>query len=185
MAPFEDGAAPGEGASGPYDVMIRVLAEVPRPRPVRLSRRGKMNATVITIALLGSLAIFATGLTATSTVAGRNAGPPHFLSSALPIAFVVVVIMMMLRTIQQQKVLLGAGEMATARVTKRWIARNGQNIRYEFTTRLGEHFSRTSADGSRKLSVGMNVPVFYDQQRPKKQLALCASFYEVVLPGEE
>jgi hypothetical protein len=89
----------------------------------------------------------------------------------------------MLRKITQQKDLLAEGEMATARVTKRWIARNGPNIRYEFMTPLGEHFSRGTADASRQLSVGMNVPIFYDQQRPKKQLALCASFYEVILPG--
>jgi hypothetical protein len=31
----------------------------------------------------------------------------------------------------------------------------------------------------------MNVPIFYDPQNPKKQLALCASFYEVVLPGKD
>jgi len=91
----------------------------------------------------------------------------------------------MLKVIGRQKRLLADGEIATARVTKRWMARNGPNIRYEFTTPLGEHFTRGGADGSLKLSVGMNVPIFYDPQRPKKQLALCASFYEVVMPGEE
>ena len=91
----------------------------------------------------------------------------------------------MLRMIGRQKVLLAEGEMATAHVTKRWMARNGPNIRYEFTTPLGEHFSRGAADGSRQLSVGMSVPIFYDPQKPKRQLALCASFYEVVLPGNE
>jgi len=185
MAPFEEGAPSNENVSGPYDEVSRVLAEVPRPRPVRMSRRGKMNATVITIALLASLGVFAAGLSTTSSSAGRNAGPPHFLSSALPIVLVVVVIVVMLRTINQQKLLLAEGEMATAHVTKRWIARNGPNIRYEFTTPLGEHFTRSAADASRQLSVGMNVPVFYDQQRPKRQLALCASVHEVVLPGKE
>ena len=184
MAPFEDGAASSENISGPFDEMSRVLAELPRPRQVRMSRRGKMNATVITIALLASLGVFAAGLSTTSA-AGRNSGAPNFLSSALPIVVVVVVIVVMLRTINQQKLLLAEGEMAAAHVTKRWIARNGPNIRYEFATPLGEHFTRNAADASRKLSVGMNVPVFYDQQRPKRQLALCASFYEVVLPGEK
>ena len=41
--------------------------------------------------------------------------------------------------------------------------------------------SRTVRDSFR---VGMNVPIFYDPQSPKKQLALCGSFYEVVLPDE-
>jgi hypothetical protein len=185
MAPFEDGAALNENVSGPFDEMSRVLADLPRPRPVRMSRRGKMNATVITMALLASLGIFAAGLSTTRSVGGRSARPPNFLSSSLPIALIAVVIVVMLRTINQQKLLLAEGEMANAHVTKRWIARNGPNIRYEFATPLGEHFTRNAADASRKLSVGMNVPVFYDEQRPKRQLALCASFYEVVLPAEK
>jgi hypothetical protein len=188
MAPFEDSAGssgqPDENVSGPYDEMSRVLAGLPRPRPVRITRRGKMNATVITTALVVSMAVFVAGLVTTSRAAGQKAIPPGFFSYALPIILVVVVILVLMRTIQQQKVLLAEGEMATARVTKRWIARNGPNIRYEFTTPLGEHFSRSTADASRTLSVGMNVPVFYDSQRPKRQLALCASFYEVILPGE-
>ncbi len=188
MAPFEDAAGssgqPGENVSGPYDNVSRVLAGLPRPRPVRITRRGKTTATVITIALAVSIAVFVGGLVTTSRAAGQNAVPPGFFSFALPIALVVVVVLVMLRTIQQQKILLAEGEIAIARVTKRWIARNGPNVRYEFTTPLGEHFSRSAADVSRQLSVGMNVPIFYDSQRPKKQLALCASFYEVVLPGE-
>jgi len=144
-----------------------------------------MIAVIVSVALLASLGIFAAGMSATSAVAGRNAGPPQFLTYALPIVLVFVMAPLMLRALTRQKFLLAEGEMATAHVIKRWMARNGPNIRYEFTTPLGEHFSRGAADGSRQLSVGMNVPIFYDPQRPKRQLALCASFYEVVLPGEE
>ena len=71
-----------------------------------------------------------------------------------------------------------------ARVTKQWVARNGNGIRYEFTTPGGETFSRMTTDSARRLFAGMSVPIFYDSQRPKKQVALCAAFYEVVLPGE-
>ncbi len=188
-ASFRDEAsssgAPGGGVLGPYDEMSRVLAELPRPRPVRVSRRGRTMAGVVSAILLASLGMFAAGLTARSAVAGQNAGPPQVLTFGLPIVIVLVMVPLMLRTLGQQKVLLAEGEMATANVTKRWMARNGPNIRYEFTTPLGEHFIRGAADGSRQLSVGMNVPIFYDPQSPKKQLALCASFYEVVLPGKE
>jgi hypothetical protein len=179
------GGARGEGVPGPYNEISRLLADLPRPRLVRMSRRGKIIATVVSAALLASLGIYAAGLSATSRVAGGNAGPPQFSVYPLSIAFVVVVAFVMLNALARQKRLLAEGEMATAQVTKRWIARNGPNIRYEFNTPLGEHFSRGAADGSRQLSVGMNVPIFYDPQKPKKQLALCASFYEVVLPGKE
>jgi hypothetical protein len=157
-----------------------------RPRPVRMSRRGKIIAAVVSTALLSSLGIYAAaGMAMRRPAGGQYAGPSQFPVYALSIAFIVVYGIVMLNVIGRQKRLLAEGEIATAHVTKRRMARNGPNIYYEFTTPLGEHFSRGAADGSRQLSVGMNVPIFYDPQRPKRQLALCASFYEVVLPGKE
>lgn len=185
MAPFQDRATTG-GVAGPYDEMSRVLATLPRPRPVRMSRRGKIIATVVLAALLASLGIYATaGVFAQRAEGGQGEGASQFPVYALTVAFIVVFGIVMLNVVGRQKRLLAEGEMATAHVTKHWMARNGPNIFYEFTTPLGEHFSRGAADGSRQLSVGMNVPVFYDPQKPKRQLALCASFYEVILPGKE
>ena len=179
-------AAPGGGATGPYDEMSRVLAELPRPRPVRVSRRGKTLAFVVLAALLASLGIYVSGgIMVQRTAGGQSAGASHFPIYALSIALIVVFALVMLNVIGRQKTLLSEGEIATAQVTKRWMARNGPNIRYEFTTPLGEHFARGAADSSGQLAVGMNVPIFYDPQSPKRQLALCASFYELVLPGKE
>ena len=95
---------------------------------------------------------------------------------------IAVVMIVAANVVGKQKQLLADGEMSLARVTDRALARNGPNIRYEFTTPLGEHFSGSAQDATRKLSIGMNVPVFYDARNPKQQLALCASFYEIVLP---
>ena len=178
-------AAPGGVVPGPYDEISRVLAELPRPRPVRMSRRGKTIAVMVSAALLASLGIFAASIAATSAVGGRGTGPPQLLVFVPPIALLLLIGPLMLRGIAKQKILLAEGEIATGRVTKRRLARNGPNIRYEFTTPLGEHFSRSAADSTRQLSEGMNVPIFWNPQHPKKQLALCASFYEVVLPGKE
>lgn len=185
MAPFQDGGTPG-GVAGPYDEMSRILATLPRPRLVRMGRRGKIIAVIVLVALLASLGIYAAaGVLAQRASGGQEAGASQFPVYALSIAFIVVFGIVMLNVIGRQKRLLAEGEIATARVTKQWMARNGPNIYYEFSTPLGEHFSRGAADGSRQLSVGMNLPVFYDPQKPKRQLALCASFYEVVLPGKE
>jgi hypothetical protein len=189
MAPFQDRATPGDapgGVAGPYDEMSRVLAGLPRPRLVRMSRRGKIIGMVVLVALLASLGIYAAaGMAAQRAEGGQDAGASQFPVYALSIAFIAVFAVVMLNVIGRQKRLLAEGEIATAHVTKQWMARNGPNIFYEFTTPLGEHFARGAADGSRQLSVGMNLPVFYDPQKPKRQLALCASFYEVVLPGKE
>ena len=96
MAPFQDwgtpGDAPGGGIAGPYDEMSRVLATLPRPRPVRMSRRGKIIAMVVSIALLASLGIYAAaGVAAQQAAGGQNTGPPQFPVYALSIAFIVVI----------------------------------------------------------------------------------------------
>jgi hypothetical protein len=185
MATIQDGGTPSDVA-GPYDEMSRVLATLPPPRPVRMGRRGKIIAIVVLSALLASLGMYATaGVMAQRAAGGQEAGASQFPVYALSITFIVVFGIVMLNVIGRQKRLLADGEIAMAHVTKRWMARNGPNIFYEFTTPLGEHFSRGAADGSRQLSVGMNLPIFYDPQKPKRQLALCASFFEVVLPGKE
>lgn len=189
MAPFQDWAessrATGGNVAGPYDEMSRALADLPRPRAVRMSRRGKTMAIVVLAALLASLGIYATGFGLQRTAGAQYYAPSQFPVYAISIAFIVVFAVVILNVARRQKQLLAEGEMAMAQVTKRWLARNGPNIRYEFTTPLGEHFSRGAPDGSRQLCVGMNVPVFYDSRNPKKQLALCASFYELVPPGKE
>jgi hypothetical protein len=91
----------------------------------------------------------------------------------------------MRRSIAQQRWLLTMGEMAVGRVTKQWTVRTGNGIRYEFTTRGGETISGMTTDSSRRLLVGMNVPIFYEPQNPKNQVAISAAFYEVVPPGEK
>ena len=179
-------SAPDGKSAGPYDEMSRILADLPRPRPVRITRRGKIIAVMVLAALLASIGIYASAnMMVQRSAGGQSAGPSQFPAYALSIAFIVAFAIVMLNVIGRQKALLAGGEMAMARVTKRGMARNGPNIYYEFTTPLGEHFARGAADSSGQLAVGMNVPVFYDPQSPKKQLALCASFYELVLPGKE
>jgi hypothetical protein len=169
-------AAPGGAITGEY----RALTKLPRPRPVRMSRQGRMNAAIIVISLL----CFAAALVAVvviKPVSGGGVTPPRAVVFALPFALVAVIAFVMRRSLVQQRWLLAQGEIAMARVTKQWISRNGHGIRYEFTAPNGETFSRMTTDNARQLLAGMDVPVFYDPDEPKKQVALCASFYEVVM----
>ncbi len=171
-------------AEGPFDEIGRALAGAPRPRSVRLSRQGKTAASILTIALLGALAGYLVTLGITRrTLPGQPAQPVHFPVNAIPIGSVAVIAAVLLNVMARQKQLLAEGEVAIALVTKQWRTHRGSAIGYEFTTPLGEHLSHGASDGSRRLVTGMTVPVFYDLQKPKRQLALCASFYEVVLSG--
>jgi hypothetical protein len=145
-----------------------------------------MMAAILSIALLTSVGAYgAASAMIRRNGTAQNSGPSLFPVYALTIVFIFVFTVAIVNVIGKQKRLLADGEMSMARVADRVLARNGPNIRYDFATPLGEHFSGSAQDGSRKLSVGMTIPVFYDVKNPKKQLALCASFYEVVLPGIE
>jgi len=163
----------------------REIAELQRPRPVRIGRAGKINVAVISVGLLVfAVALIAMAVLKPNAQNGNVRQPPRPLVILLPLGLVTGVALLMRRSLLEQRRLLTLGEIAMARVTKQWAARNGNGIRYEFTTPAGESFARMSTDSARLLDVGMNVPVFYDRQEPKKQVALSAAFYEVVLPGE-
>jgi hypothetical protein len=175
-------AAPSEEVAKQY----ARLAELLRPRPVRMSRQGKRNVTIISIVLL----LFAGVLVAMSVMqpaaARKNfTPPPRPLVYVLPLGLVAVIAFVMQRSLDRQRQLLAQGELAMARVTKQWIVRNGNGIRYEFTTPAGETFSGMTTDNARQLLVGMSAPIFYDPRRPKRQVALCACFYEIILSGQE
>jgi hypothetical protein len=169
-------AAPSGAITGEY----RALMKLPRPRPVRMSRQGRMNTAIITISML----LFGAALIAAVVIkpaSGSGTTPPRVVVYALPLALIAVIGFVMRRSLAQQRWLLAEGDIAMARVTKQWVARNGHGIRYEFTVPDGETFSRMTTDNARQLLVGMDVPVFYDPEAPKKQVAMCASFYEVVM----
>jgi hypothetical protein len=149
-----------------------------------MSRQGKMNTAIISISLL----VFAAALVAIvmiKPVSGTGTAPPRPFVFVLPLGLVAVIAFVMQRSLAQQRWLLAEGELAMARVTKQWAARNGHGIHYEFTAPTGETFSRMTTDSARRLLVGMTVPIFYDSEEPKKQVAACAAFYEVVMPGED
>lgn len=186
--PFEDEAARSETDGGempgPYDDIGRELAGVPCPRPVRMSRRGKSTAGLVAAILLVSMSMFVAGLSTQSKAADGNPGSAQFVKFALPIGLILAMVPFLLLTILRQKKLIAEGDLAIARVTERRLARHGPTIRYEFKTPSGEHLDGGASDGTGQLSAGMSVPVFYNPRNPKRQLALCASFFEVVTLGE-
>jgi hypothetical protein len=164
---------------------FRILLGLPRPRPVRLSPRGKSSLTIMGagVLLLATLLVLMASL---PPAAGRKNIAPQRLALvyALPVGLAGVLAVLMKRGLAHERRLLAEGELALGRVTRQWSSRNGNGIRYEFATQAGETISRSATDYSRQFYEGMSVPVFYETQQPKKQIALCGSFYEIELPGE-
>jgi hypothetical protein len=175
-------AAPNPAATEQY----RLLLEVPRPRPVRMTRRGKTSVLVIATAFLVFALALVTMIALQPAGARRNSSPPPLtLVVGFPLGLLALMGLVMQRALAREKELLGNGEVAMGRVTKQWAARNGSGIQYEFTTPSGETISRMTTDSSRQLSHGMSLLVFYNPLEPKKQVALCSALYEVVLPGAQ
>ncbi|HVB36110.1 MAG TPA: hypothetical protein VND42_02635, partial [Candidatus Acidoferrales bacterium] len=81
--------------------------------------------------------------------------------------------------------LMENGAVAMARVTGQQTLKNNSVITYEFEDANGKTISESGPDLTRSLFEGMTVPVFYDAQNPKRQVAACASFFEIVNPGSE
>jgi hypothetical protein len=162
-----------------------VLFSLPPPRVVRMRKRGKIGFAVVFL-VFGGLAIFILVLLRT-VGKGDSATPviPGFTAtmSAL-VAFSLLLPILIFRSTLKQKKLMINGQFALARITGQWTMRNSNGITYTFTDAAGRVFNCRGNDPSRVFFEGMTVPVFYNPENPKKQVAACCSAYEVVLPGQ-
>lgn len=183
------GAAPAPIASGaPNEAaaeMYAVLLELPRPRPVRMSRRGKTAAIILSVAMLGFAAmLIVIGGVQWSNWRRHAAADPQIWVFGVLLFGVALAALAMQRGLARERRLLSEGEVALALIGRQWYMKNGSNIQYEFTTPAGETIKGRASDFSRQLFEGMTVPVFYDAQNPRRKTALCGSFYEVEMPGQ-
>jgi len=162
-----------------------VLFSLPPPRAVRMRKRGKIGFAVVFI-MFGGLAIFILVLLRT-VGKGDNAPPvvPGFTGTMLAlVAFSLLLPILIFRSTLKQKKLMINGQFALARITGQWAMRNSNGISYTFTDASGRVFNCRGNDPSRAFFEGMTVPVFYNPENPKKQVAACCSAYEVILPGQ-
>ena len=162
---------------GPYDEAIRLLPELHRPRSIRMSRKGKWN---VLIAIGVPLLLFAVE----AYDQHHRPTPGMTLEALLKLNGVIGVLLVgifWLRPYLKHKPLISEGEIAIGRITR---VDSGRLIwvHYEFDTPSGERVTRMGTTFRIDLCPGVRVPIFYDRENPKKQVALCASFFEVVSP---
>jgi hypothetical protein len=162
--------------SGPYDETGQILSEMPPPRPVRMNFRGKTTAIMIPAILIGLAAVTSHDYFHPVADWQKEAFVSFFrFASALAIVLGLFLWFIYLR----HKRLVRDGEVAIGRITRDYgRARNGQYVRYEFQTQLGDRFSKVRISWDNLVS-GMRVPIFYDRQNPKTQIASFAAYYEV------
>lgn len=161
------------------------LVSLPPPRPVRLGARGKITLTVVLLVAFVLDAFLIWNLYGvwygTRSFADFH-GPQIFLASLT--ALIACVPFFVRRGMVRHKNLMENGAVAMARVTGQKNLKNNSIIAYEFEDANGKIISESGSDLTRSLYEGMTVPVFYDAQNPKRQVAACASFFEIVNSSE-
>jgi hypothetical protein len=166
---------------GPYDGTIRITSELPRPRPIRVTFKAKLQAFM---AFPGPIILFA-------VIANdeRHRATPGITMGGLSIFFglleVILVGSIWLRPFIRDKYLTSNGDVAIGRILKILATRGYPYALYGFDTPSGKQIRKMDMTCRSDLTPGMKVPVFYDRENPKKAVALCSSFYDVVLPLEQ
>jgi hypothetical protein len=157
---------------GPYDDLSHILCGMERPRAVRMNLHGKAAMVLFPVASILSAALLARVLPS----------PKDLLPVA--VALVAALALVVWRFYARDKQLLSEGGVAMGRVTERVQGGRGFDIvTYAVEVPYSQIVSKTANSFGRNLSVGMWVPIFYDRINFKSQVALCASFYDVVPPA--
>lgn len=182
-ASFE-GSAQGSVATEKSE-QLDFLSSLPPPRPVRLNRRGKRLLSLLLAFALGMEAFL---LWSFYGVWQRSATVPNTRGlEILLICFMILVAALpffVRRGIMRDKKLMENGAFAKGRITTQKNVKNASLITYEFPDANGRMIAGSGNDLSRSFYPQMAVPIFYEAENPKRNLAACASFFEIAPPGE-
>ena len=175
-------ASVNQEKSQQYDFLVSLAT----PRPVRLGARGKIMLTVVLLVVFFLDAFLIRSLYEvwyeTRSFADFH-GPQIFLACLT--VLIACAPFFVRRRMIRHKNLMEDGAVAIARVTGQRNLKSNSIITYEFEDASGKTISESGPDLTRSFYPGMTVPVFYDAQNPKRQVAACASFFEIVNPGTE
>ncbi|HEV2287955.1 MAG TPA: hypothetical protein VGR81_03280 [Candidatus Acidoferrales bacterium] len=177
----EDHAIRG-GKAEQYDFLLSLSP----PRPVQLTRRGKLTFSVMLLMVLIIEMLLLSnlyGVWERSHSFAEFRGQEFFFAC---IALLIAIIpYFMRRWARRDWNLLENGAVAKGRVIKQRYFKNNSTITYEFQDASGKSHSGSGNDFTRTLEEGMSVAIFYDPQHPESNLATCASLLEIVNPAGE
>lgn len=169
------------GASTALSPEYQALLETPAPRRVRMARRATMNL----LAPMAVVVLFEAIILGHLYFVWARAHSFTIFETRDWAAMVLGVLLLFIplsvwRAQGRERDLLENGEIAVAKVIKQWSVRNGASIVYEFTDSHGEKRRQGGFDYTGRLFEGASVPVFYDRDNPKRQVAACSALHEVV-----
>jgi hypothetical protein len=161
----------------------QAILRTSRPREIRMATYGKLS---VAFALLGVAAfevplcirLFAVW---TRTPSFVSFGPKVWLMTG-GAALLLLIPYWLWRNQAKECDLLENGEVVLGRVVRQWTSdKNNSSIEYTFNDFEGHEHKGVGFDYSRKLFEGMAVPVFYDRDNPKRRIASCSTYHQVVV----
>jgi hypothetical protein len=169
------------GGSPVLNPEYQALVDIPAPRQVRMARRATMNlfmpigiVLIFEVIIIGHLSFAWARAHSFATFETRD-----WAAMALAVLLLFVPLTVW-RGQARERDLLENGEIAVAKVVKQWSVRNGASIVYEFSDFSGQARRHGGFDYTGKLYEGASVPVFYDKENPKRQVAACSALHEVI-----
>ncbi|HXA56813.1 MAG TPA: hypothetical protein VNU84_05215 [Candidatus Acidoferrum sp.] len=176
-------SAPAAPATFPVKAADQALLRAPVPRRIRMSKGGRISLGVAAFACCVFLVPMCVHLYSIL------ASPNSFASFQRDDWILVVIAPLLLlvpyglwRSQVRECDLLENGEVVMGRVTRQWTDKGNSSIEYEFADFTGQQHRGMCNDNTKQLFTDMPVAVFYDRDKPKRQIAACSTFHEVVIP---
>jgi len=165
----------------------KLLLNMPTPRPVRLKGTGRWGPWIA----YGLLVVYIIVTFWTLLPALRNDEAHTSAQSWLiliPLAGIAIFTWGTFHGRTAEKNLLSSGAIGLAAIEHQFNAEDAGHsyIDYEFSDSHGHVWQKRTMDNFGGYATGMTVVVFYDVDRPERQIADCSTeYYEVVLPDEK
>lgn len=177
--------APSGMQTFPASSRDEALVRTPAPRRIRMSKGGRITVWVTMI----GLSIFFVPMTASiyhHWALYHSFAGVQGLGWAIAIeALTALVAYGIWRGQKAECGLLEHGEAVMGRVLRQWTDnKNNSWIEYEFTDFAGSSHKGSCFDRTRQLFAGMQVVVFYDREKPSRQIAACTTLHEIILPTD-
>jgi hypothetical protein len=174
--------APAVRATFPVSTDAQALLRVPVPRRIRMAKRGRISLWVAAFGLSLFVVPFAANVYWQWSL-NHSFSNVQGLGWGIGLECVVVLAAFGIWKGQtRESDLLERGDVVMGRVTRQWTDKGNSNIQYEFTDFMGQQHSGWCQDYTNKLFTDMPVAVFYDRDKPTRQIAACGTLHEVVIP---
>ena len=181
-------ASRGMTAGGGSDAAIepsaqdKALLRTSRPREIQMATRGKFSLGVAALVVVTFGAVLGVHLYGEWA---RTLSFATFQNKDWGMAAGLIVLLLlpvgMWRSQVRECDLLENGEVALGKIVRQWKDdKNNSSVEYEFSDYQGQTHKGIGFDYSGKLYEGMSVPVFYDRENSKRQIAYCATMHEIV-----